>query len=191
MNRPHLLFCALLLGSGGPVAAQPPAAPPHDAPGLVLVESGPVQPGTARAPVWSADLLLGLPTGVRLQRTLDEDDHGAWFAEGFVGLEFIFPMVGGGARRGLTAVCGGRDALCVNPGLGAYLLINPLSGMDGFFGGGPTLGGLIAADVDLVWRHAFGECSEGHLGLKLGAGFGHGASWGVLPIVSIFLGWRF
>jgi hypothetical protein len=113
-------------------------------------------------------------------------------------------MVGGGVRRGLTAAPwrrslrgaahaaeGGRDALCVNPGLGAYLLINPLSGMDGFFGGGPTVGGLIAADVDLVWRHAFGQCSEGHPGLKLGAGFGHGASWGVLPIVSVFLGWDF
>src|SRR5437763_4886799 len=58
---------------------------------------------------WSGELLLGFPTGVRLQRDLCRD--GAWQAEGFVGFDLIFPMVGGGIRHRFTPCRGENDTL--------------------------------------------------------------------------------
>jgi hypothetical protein len=177
--------------------AQPSAlAIPSDAPGLVLPAAGSdtaspflLPPTRETSSPWSVDLLLGLPTGVRAQCVLDADGDRVWLAEGVVGFELIMPLVGGGVRRRFTAPCGEYDALILSPGMGVYLLINPLADNDFF--GGPPVAGLVAADVDFVWRHAYPGGWDGRLGLKLGAGAGYGSSWGIGPVVSVFAGWQF
>lgn len=154
-----------------------------------------IDPAACPAPelglLWRVDLLIGLPTGIRAQHTFAGDDRRAWLAEGFVGLEAIFPSVGGGIRRRYAPCCGKNNALIVSPGLDAYLLINPLSNFDGSFGGGAAIGGLFTADVDLIWQHGFSERWGGELGLKLGVGLGVADSAGILPVASVFAGCRF
>src|SRR5947209_8056728 len=85
------------------VAAEPPLLPPPPLP----------QAADARGPAgaWNADLLLGLPIAVRVQRLLDPGrDHGLAL-EGLAGLYAIFPLAGGGLRWHCAPVCGRHDAL--------------------------------------------------------------------------------
>ena len=154
----------------------------------------PYPPQTLRSRcLWSADLLVGVPTGVRLQRVLSEDNDRAWLAEGFLGLELIFPMVGGGVRRRLVSWSGECDCLCFSPGLDAYYIHNSTRHGGGLFGGGPEAFGMVTVDTDMHWRHAWTERLEGDLGLKVGLGvvFGGEDRWGVLPILSVYLGCHF
>lgn len=189
MTRFSLILVALFAASPSlraQEAVNPPPAPPPPpataAPPVFLAEA---QPGP-----WSVQLILGLPTGIRVQREIDGTD-GRWIGEGFVGLEGILPMFGGGARRRLSGWGGDCDALELNFGAGAYLLLNPysLSG-NSFLAGGSSSALAVLGDVELVWRHAFsGAASE--FGLRLGAGPAFGRGWGVVPIAGIFFGLRF
>jgi len=139
-------------------------------------------------PAWSVDLLVGAPTGIRLQRTLDgtDPDH-PWAAEGFVGVHAIFPAFGGGVRKTVSRAWSGWDQFVVAPGVDAFLLINPDRDV---FGGAGALP-FVTFDVDLVWRHEFYPGGCGEVGVKLGAGVGFGERIGVLPVVALFGGWRF
>lgn len=170
------LLLALPVGSA---LAQSPAAPPPAASDM----AAPGEPAavTAPAPGWSLDLLVGLPTGLRVQARLGES---AWVAEGFVGLYIIVPMAGGGVRRCFTPLSGERDALCLSPGVDVYLLMDPFNNKY-YYGGG-------AADVDIFWRHTYGPCLQSDLGIKVGVGGvvgGHGGA--AVPILSLFGGLRF
>jgi hypothetical protein len=137
----------------------------------------------------TVDFIFGLPTGFRFQRAMSQERQ--WHLEGFVGFELIFPIAGGGVRRRYEPFCGQHDALVVAPGVDAYLLINPFHNETNFIiGGGPPLGLAMTADVDVMWRHSFGSICESQLGVKLGAGVGYGASWGVLPVSGVFGGIR-
>ncbi len=138
---------------------------------------------------WSLDFILGLPSGFRLQRSLDSD--GLWQIEGFAGLELIFPTSGVGLRRRFMPIAGSVDCLTVSPGVDAYLLYNLARNSGGFFGGGPDFWGLFAADVEISWHHAWNAHVDGEAGIKLGAGVVSTEPWHVLPVAGIFAGWRF
>jgi len=157
---------------------------PLRADGVVVID--PVAPGsnadgsTPPAGLWSVDLLIGLPTGVRVQRAIQDDP--SWVVEGVVGLEAIFPVFGGGVRRRFTVVTADCEEFLVSPGIDAFLALSP---SDDLFGSSAVP--LIVADVDLAWRHHFtlGNCGE--IGLKVGLGVG----FGVIPQVALYGGWRF
>jgi hypothetical protein len=160
----------------------------------VVESSGPLDGVLPACPplnphAYTVDVLFGLPTGFRVQRSVDDDQR--WHLEGIAGLELIFPMVGGGIRRRYEPFCSKHDALVVAPGLDAYLLYNPLHDETGFIiGGGPEWGFAVTADFDMMWRHSFTERCQSELGFKLGAGVGYAARWGVLPVGGVFTGIR-
>lgn len=166
----------------------PPATPlPVDrgGPADFIVPESPPSTGTG----FTVDFIFGSPTGFRFQRPVSEER--IWHLEGFIGVNLIFPTAGGGLRRRYAPLRGEHDAMIVAPGFDAYLLFNPLNEKSGFLiGGGPTLGFAMTADVDMMWRHTFTECLESQLGVKLGAGVGYGARWGVLPVAAVFGGIR-
>jgi hypothetical protein len=181
----------LTLFRAGSALAQMPALLPSDAPGAALpierdaTPTAPAPPlGAPPSPRWSLDLLVGLPTGLRVQRRLGES---ACFVEGVAALYVILPMLGGGFRHCCTLLSGENNALCLSPGIDAYLLEIPSDGKHH--------GGLLTGDVDILWRHTYGKRWQGDLGVKLGAGaavFGR-SSGGVLPapVVCLFGGLRF
>ncbi len=117
----------------------------------------------------SVDLIVGFPTGVRLQHELRGIGEN-WLLEAFAGVELIFPMAGGGIRRRCTVACGERDTFSISPGVDAYIVYNTLHNGDGWFSGGPVTAGLVTADADLLWQHSINDRLSSHLGLKLGAG---------------------
>jgi hypothetical protein len=158
-----------------------PATTPLPAPTefLILAES----PIVRRSVV---DFIFGAPTGFRFQRALA--DERIWHLEGFIGVEVVFPIVGGGMRRRYAPICGQSDALVIAPGVDAYLLFNVFHDRKGFwFGGGPALGWMVAGDVDVMWRHAFSTC-ESQVGVKLGLGVAYGARAAVVPVTGVFGG---
>jgi hypothetical protein len=142
---------------------------------------------------WSVNFVVGLPSGVRVQRLLGEEGRFNFQAEAFAGLELIFPMLGGGLRGRLVPLCGKNDALVLSPGVDAYILYNIFSGGGDLLGGGPSFIGLAAVDLDVSWRHTFRNHGEGEFGIKLGAGlpFGHRTSGTAVPVAGVFWGWRF
>jgi hypothetical protein len=141
--------------------------------------------------LWAVDLLLGVPTGVRISVGPAAPNTFVPALEGFAGFYVILPMAGAGLRWSLSPVAGERDALLVRPGIDAYALDNPFDS-GGWFGGGPRGIGVIAGDVEFIWQHHFDRRWSGELGLKLGAGtvFSSRVS-GVAPIGAIFLGFHF
>jgi hypothetical protein len=199
MSPRWLAVGVVVLSSVGaaPAAERTPEARPADV--EVVVPARPAEGGaddlfpfasSRECSAWSMDFLFGLPTGFRAKRSFEEDEGGAWQMEGFAGLEVIFPMVGGGVRRRFTPFSGKHDAVCVSPGVDAYLLVNPFAASD-FFHSGDAAALVLTGDVDVSWRHTFRWGWEGELGLKLGAGAGLGARWGVLPVAGVFAGSRF
>jgi len=181
-------FAALLVAAVDSCADDLPPPP------LVTDRNGPLDGVLPACPppnshASTVDFLFGLPTGFRVQRSVDDDQR--WHLEAFGGLELIFPMVGGGIRRRYEPFCGKSDALVIAPGFDAYLLYNPLHDEPGFIiGGRPEWAFAVTADFDMMWRHSFTERCQSELGFKLGAGVGHGARWGVLPVGGVFTGVR-
>ena len=194
---PALGIAILLAGSVNAAEAQTPAplpGPDYPSPLAMNVASqGAVAlPGSGLdAQAWSVDLLLGFPTGVRVQRSLGDDVGRDWFVEGFGGVEIIFPMTGGGIRRRFTPFCGDRDSLTISPDVDVYLLYNSLRTSVGWFGGGPVTTGVFAADVEVLWHHAFNDRCGAQFGVNLGAATGFRGQGVVLPVVSFLFGLRF
>jgi hypothetical protein len=162
-----------------------PSAPAYDL--------GPVPVGLPPPPAgdWEdaggVEVLLGLPTGVRLQGVLARHDNHAFMLEWFAGLDLLIaPTFGAGGRWSWTPVCGAHDGLALRPGLGVYYLINPLSGLLG-----DRAYWFVGADVECVWLHERkGRCCE--LGIDLGGMAGSGPHEGAaLPLVSLFTRFRF
>jgi hypothetical protein len=142
---------------------------------------------------WHVDLLLGLPGGLRVQRTLGGSP---WMIEGFAGLELILPTAGLGLRRQCVLLEGDCNALTINPGVDAYVALLPTGHGTGLAPGGGYFtwgaGGAVVGDVDVVWRHAIGDGAESQLGLKLGMGgvAGHRIR-ALVPVAGVFIGWGF
>ncbi len=135
---------------------------------------------------WSVDFLAGLPTGVRLQRDLFTAGPSTLQAEGFLGLEVIFPTAGAGLRYRFAPFRGADDSLAIAPGIDVYGVLNPFDGHDSARGAG-----FVAADVDVVWRHTHGDRWNGEVGIKAGAGDVFSRHDAVIPVVSAFAGVRF
>jgi hypothetical protein len=158
---------------------------------LAPIETIPPAPNRWGGPL-GADFLLGLPTGVRVQKFLSSDEDRSLVLEGFAGLFVFIPALGTGARWHSLSWCGESDALTLSPGLDAYLLFNPFYHGVGFLSGGRANAGLVAADVDCAWRHRYGEHFSGEFGLKLGAAIGFAArTTGALPLGSLYIGLRY
>jgi hypothetical protein len=85
-------------------------------------------------------------------------------------------------------VCGKQNALVFSPGLDAYFLVNPFSGLLGGRTGVPLLG----ADVECLWFHDCIGRGGWEVGLDLGCLLGKGGDgWAGLPLVSVIAGLRF
>jgi hypothetical protein len=199
MKLANALLIALLAlpGWGCQVSTDMLAAPATRTPitGLVpdsdlVVEAAPL-PGPPPDNPWAIDFLLGLPIEVRLQRDLLSNNGRALVVEGFAGLEAIFPEVGGGIRYRLPLRLNSQNALVIAPGADAHLLGNPFHEGSGFLSGGPATIPLLTLDTDLMWQHAFSEHSEGEFGVKVGAGAASADRTVIIPVVSVFSGWRF
>jgi hypothetical protein len=185
----RLLTVCVLLGISAAVPAQEPPEPlpitaPITQPPEVDWQAPTPQP---IGPRWSTDLMVGLPTAIRAQRRFN--DESAWMVEGLAGLHLVLcPTIGGGIRR-RCEIGDGKDALFLNPGVDAYFIVNPF--IDLFGGGGSSLGGGVAVDVDIGWRHLFNESGGTEMGLKIGAGAVEFRRGGVMPILSVFFGARY
>lgn len=192
MNLRNLIVALLaaVAGLGCQVSTDllpPPAAARRPEPASEEESVPEVRPRSAPAcdQPWTFDFVGGLPTGVRLQRTLTPANGPALLAEGFAGLGLIFPMAGGGLRCRLPVWSGECDSLTVAPGADGYVVAV-------FMDGGPGGLGLVTGDVDLSWQHRISEGWTGELGIKLGAGelfLGHKSL--VVPVVAVFGGWGF
>jgi hypothetical protein len=167
-------------GVAWPPPNLPPAQPPLAADPLRAV--GPQ--------LIDVELLLGLPTEVRLQGAVWRGSNLAFMLEGIVGAEvvpFVFGAIGVGfggvgGRLRLAPCNGERNAFVIKPGLDVY---------DWFDGaGGRAVGG---ADVELLGYHTLGNRFGIQEGLDLGVFFGaNGAgSWWAWPMVSFIVGLHF
>jgi hypothetical protein len=193
--RPWLLAVALALAPLGlpPAAAQ---APPLGPPPPVWEVPPPAAPPAAEGPTPATfgqqdplglDILLGLPTGLRLSWAVLRRENHSFSLEGVAGLYVIAPLAGVGGRFSWTPCAGRCNALAIRPGVDVWAAEIPFFGLGG---GGSAWG--VSGDVEIVWCHGSGRhCGE--LGLDLGAAAGHGrgSRWGAVPLVSVVTGWRF
>ena len=100
-------------------------------------------------------------------------------------------MAGGGIRRRFTPFRGDCDSLTVSPGVDVYVIYNTLHDGWGWFSGGPVTTGLITADLEISWHHAFNDRCGAQLGINIGAGTGFRGQGVVLPVASVIFGLRF
>ncbi len=192
--RPWLLAVALAFAPLGlpPAAAQgPPLGPPPPVwevpppPPAAPAAEGPTAATFGQQDPLGLDILLGLPTGVRLSGTVLRRENRSYSLEAVAGLYIIAPLVGVGGRFSWTAWAGQCNALALRPGVDVWAAEIPFFGLG--LGGG-VWG--VAGDVEVVWSHDSGRrCWE--LGLDLGVAAGHGNRWGTVPLVSLVTGYRF
>jgi hypothetical protein len=189
------LFCVPGLAAGqqpAPAAGPGPQAPA--APGTVNVQvfnGGPGWPaGDPTCFAFDVKVLLGLPTGVRLQVPFDSGPDHAFVIEGAFG---AFPgefrsatFFGLGPRANLTIPrFFGRDALILNPGIS----------LNYFTGRESTLA--LQADVEIGWLHSLNNRVAWEIGVDVGLGIGVASfddvdrAGHVYPVINFFTGLRF
>lgn len=196
---------ALILGlTAGTAAAQPPVADPAPvkvpSPTAILTDPPPTgQPVVIveettqpRRLAGSFDFLVGAFTGVRY-RTAPVFFNGKWSGEVFGGFAaVVLPGAGVGLRRHAYAAGDGTDALCVAPGVGAYVLFEPWGW--GHDRDGGAVGGAGVIDVDFTWNHTFSSRFVTSLGVKAGAAVVFGRKGVVpfpVPVFGMFFGCGF
>ena len=135
---------------------------------------------------WTLDILIGFPTGVRLQHTFGPSPDGPFILEVIAGLLVIEPIGGVGARVQFTPFSGTHNALVVSPGIDAYVVDNFLAGL---IGGKSTLY-WFSGNIDIAWRHTYSSGADGRFGIELGV-FDSSGWRAVLPEASFFVGWQF
>lgn len=131
------------------------------------------------------DVVFGLPIQLRLQHRVAETR--AWI-EGGLALYVVVPSVFAGVRFDGVLHQSERDGLIVRPGLDVYY--SPIRGKDFLFGRYDGLG-VLAADVDMVWRHRWKNGLCGQVGVKFGCGIGTrfgGDGIFPVPILGITMG---
>jgi hypothetical protein len=184
-----LLVTPTLLQAQEPVPYR--VAPDFTTP-AVLSDRLPVEWEETRGTVWGGDLLLGLPTGIRV--SVEFSQASAWVpaVEGFAGLYLaVLPTAGAGLRWTLPAFRGEHDALLFRPGIDAFVMTNPFTSDSGWFAGGRHGFGLVAGTIDCIWQHHFDRRWCGEFGLEIGAGpLFNSRSGVVVPVASVFLGFR-
>lgn len=178
-----------LIASMNAAAAQevvPPAPIYSQNDGLFASPPAPVVPVAAPAETsLMVDVVFGLPIQLRLQRQVAETR--AWI-EGGLALYVIVPSFFAGVRFDGVLHQGERDGLIVRPGIDVYY--SPIRGNDFLFGRYEGLG-VLAADIDMIWRHRWNNGICGNIGVKLGCGvgtrFGDGGAFPV-PILGFTMG---
>jgi hypothetical protein len=133
------------------------------------------------------DILFGLPVALRLQRQIGESR--AW-VEGGLALYVFIPSVFVGMRFDGLLHRGERDGLHLRPGVDVYY--SPIHGDSWFWGNFNGLAAL-CADVDMVWRHQWGQHLCSQIGVKLGVGLGSNLNNNLfpLPILGFTMGLEF
>jgi len=115
----------------------PPVGPPEARPEAEVWPSHP----------WSVDLLLGLETGVRLQRFLNGEKGYGWMIEGIsASIMSSFLLPASDCRYGIAPWMGRHNVVSIAPGFNIQVLADTLS-FD--LGGRPTAFGVMIADVDI------------------------------------------
>ncbi len=138
-----------------------------------------------------ADLIVGLPAGLRCQAVLGDDGRNAWVAEAFVGLTSFIPTVGAGVRHRFTLLHEGGGACRVSPGIDVYGAFWS-GGGDGYFGGPGGAATALTADVDVSVEQTWGDRWGIELGLKAGAGAAFLKNDTVyLPVIGLYGGFHF
>ena len=146
-----------------------------------------------------AKLLIGFPTGVRLQAALDREPTRTWAAEVFAGTALFNPVVGAGGRVFFAPATGrGGDALIIGPGLNFYYCAGDHSSGEGFWLANRRDGYFLIPDVEISWLHDFASHFGWEIGLNLGLGVGAWQAYGdqsgrigPIPMLSAFSGFRF
>ena len=139
---------------------------------------------------WSADLILGLPTAVRLQ--CRHPEMPLWFETG-IGVYVIIPTAFAGVRGEGRFIETKHHDVSVRPGLDVYYFQGFQShGSGGSWSFGerdvPTFGA-VTLDFDLQWRARWCDRFHGLAGIKIGCGGAFGNHIAApLPIVGITLG---
>ena len=176
-------------------AAEPPAAlaaePKASLDGADGLFSAPPRAAATPTPTGDdairIDLVLGLPTALRVQARLG--DTKVW-AEGGAAVYVVVPSVFVGLRYDGLLHRGPADALLARPGLDVYYV--PVYGSDWLFGNYRHGIGVVAADFDMAWHHRWSDAVSGNVGIKLGCGVGVTESRVVpVPIVGVTLGLQF
>lgn len=182
-----LLTCA----TGLTLSAQEPQ--PAPIPKSAVYGDDPLLPATPTTEPscgnWKADVVVGLPTALRLSHRLG--DSKAWL-EGGAGIYVIVPAFFAGVRVESDLYVGRRHSWHVSPGLDVYF--SPPTNIGGGALFGDEIGALGAAtiDFDLTWRVKWHERCRSQMGLKIGAGVAAGSGgWAPVPILGLVGGWQF
>ena len=139
-------------------------------------------------PLWRVDLLLGAPTGIRLQRQLDSRRLWAEFGAGFY---LAWPTVFAGLRSEGPIFNGHSDLLSVRPGITAFYL-QGWEERHGRHWDVIDTAMMVALDFDLSWRHRWSSHFHSSLALKLGAGVAFYQSDAyVLPLAGLSFGFNY
>jgi hypothetical protein len=190
-----LVSVGLLVTLTRSALAQPPGesqAPITSSDVLLNTPSG-------RESQWRADLLFGLPLGVRLQRRLGQS---RFWAEVGGGLFVISPNLYIGLRSDGTLWDTGRHSVQARPGLVTaynfgYDLEPQRSTWSLFANDRVSNFGYTAIDCDFSWRARWSDRLHGELGLKLGLGIAYSLEGNAnsksldlipVPLIAITLG---
>jgi hypothetical protein len=185
MLQRHLVLLAtvLLVCSTGTVFSQPPHEIANADPGRAMVANPANPPHTMTAsdvltntpsvshePVWRTDILLGLPTGLRIQRRIA--DTRLWGEIGG-GIYLISPNMYLGIRGDSRLLERPRHTIFARPGL--VTAYNPGYNVERHGGSWNLLDfdrvhsfGYTGIDCDISWRARWSGRIHGELGLKVG-----------------------
>jgi hypothetical protein len=136
---------------------------------------------------WRADVVVGLPTAVRVQRRAG--DTRVWF-EGGGSTYLAAGGVFAGVRCDGGLFEGRRNLVLVRPGLDVYY--SPVSGGGGWLVRRYHGIGAAVLDFDLHWQYRWDDRFHSSAGLKLG--LGPGLVGGVVvpvPVLGLILGCQF
>jgi hypothetical protein len=163
-------------GEGAEPAVSPVLA---DTPAAAMF--APVEP--AGCP-WRADVLVGLPMGVRIQRHF----LGPLWLEAGASLYLVIPAAYGAARFDIRVSDVDGESFHVRPGAG--LGVTPRNSIGDWDDDRTVL--WATGDVDFVWRHQWRKGLYGEFGFKLGVLFPtNGADPIPIPRAALLFGVQF